>query len=115
CLLLVPESWAILLRYPQTHKPVLTLDNVVYGSWGAGMCLSMTAVVRHLLRPPDKKGLSYSEGILSRCDLSATSAFLPLRLCAQLFSNCTQRRRDCGGERREMRQHSAISLFAQTL
>jgi hypothetical protein len=49
-LLVVPESWAILLRYPQTDKAALTLSTVVYGTWGASFCLTVGAVVCRLLR-----------------------------------------------------------------
>lgn len=49
-LLFVPEPWVILLRSPQSAKPLLTLENVVYGALGAGLCLSTVAIIRRLLR-----------------------------------------------------------------
>jgi hypothetical protein len=45
---LVPASWAVFVRNPETHKPVVTLSNVVYG-WLGLLCWSTIVATAYAL------------------------------------------------------------------
>jgi hypothetical protein len=55
-LAVVPESWATFLQDPQTHKPRLTLANVVYGSLGLLAWGTAAAVAHRLCRAAGPAG-----------------------------------------------------------